>query len=156
MGGGEDRLEIQQVLQRYFEALDEKDYGLLDTVFAAGACLVYDMGKPVEERYPDMLESFRSFNSRFRCTQHLMGHPRIELDGDRARATTAVRALHVQEPLAGGSCSWAVYGSYRDEFERGSGGWRIRKRHFRAMHTEGTLLPADRVRGYERPPWRSQ
>jgi hypothetical protein len=153
LSGGCDAVEIQQVLQRYFEALDEKEYGLLDTVFSDGAGLVYDMGSPVEDTYPAMLESFRSFNTRFRTTQHLMGHPRIELDGDRARATTSVRAFHVQEARDGTSPTWVVYGSYRDELVRGASGWRIQQRHFRAVHVEGSLLPLDQVRAHERPPW---
>ena len=52
-------VEIQQVLQRYGQALDEKRYELLDEVFAAGAILDYEMngGQPSTVRKIPVVQS---------------------------------------------------------------------------------------------------
>jgi hypothetical protein len=149
-----DRLAIARGHARYATALDEKDWPLLDEVFAPGARLLYDMGDGAREsRWPEMAAAFRAFTERFRCTQHLLGLPEIDLDGERALSRTSLRALHVQETPEGTRSAWLVYGGYRDRHERTARGWRIVEREFRCLHTEGELLPAERVRRFARPPW---
>jgi ketosteroid isomerase-like protein len=133
------------VVSRYFAALDERDWAALDGVFAAGAVLVYDMGVPARSTYPEMLELFRSFCEQFVFTQHLASAPLVELDGDRARARTKLRAVHVQEDAEGARNTWIVYGVYDDVLARAPAGWRIVERRFRSLHLEGTLWPASRV-----------
>ena len=148
-----DRLEIADLLQRYFAALDAKDYELLETVFVPGAKLHYEMGPGSRpSTYPEMVQAFRDFNASFLLTQHMMGHPQIELDGDAARSSTSLRALHVQQKTDGDRSTWLVYGFYRDEHVRTSEGWRISERYFRSLHTEGCLLPREQVKTFESPP----
>lgn len=152
-GDVRDRLEIADLLQRYFRALDDKDYGLLETVFTPGAKLHYVMGPGSRpSAYPDMVPAFRDFNASFLLTQHLMGHPEIQLDGDEARSRTGLRALHVQQTLAGDRNTWLVYGLYHDHHLRTPEGWRISERHFRSLHTEGALLPPQRVKRFDTAP----
>lgn len=148
-----DRLAIADLLQRYFTALDDKDYALLERVFVPGARLHYEMrpGTPPSS-YPEMVETFRDFNASFLLTQHMMGHPVIELDGDTARSRTSLRAIHVQLSPEGERNLWVVHGFYRDQHVRGPAGWRIAERYFRSLHTEGRLLPRDRVRRFETAP----
>jgi 3-phenylpropionate/cinnamic acid dioxygenase small subunit len=148
-----DRLEIADLLQRYFRALDDKNYDLLETVFTSGAKLHYEMGPGSRpSAYPEMVQAFRDFNASFLLTQHMMGHPEIELDGDEARSRTSLRALHVQQTTGGERSTWLVYGLYRDRHLRTPTGWRIAERFFRSLHTEGTLLPRERVKRYEAAP----
>lgn len=141
-----DRAEIAEVVERYFCALDGRDWARLDSVFAPGAELVYDLGAPARSTYPAMLELFRGFCEQFVFTQHLAGPPLVELDADRARATTKLRAVHVQADAAGARNTWIVYGVYHDRLARGPAGWRILERHFRSLHVEGELWPAERLR----------
>lgn len=144
-----DRLEIADLLQRYFTALDDRDYALLDTVFVPGAKLHYEMGRGGRpSSHPEMTQAFRDFNRSFLLTQHVMGHPVIEVAGDRARSRTSLRALHVQLSLEGERSTWIVYGSYRDRHVRTPDGWRICERHFRSLHSEGRLLPPERVKTF--------
>jgi hypothetical protein len=151
-----DRLEIADLLQRYFTALDAKDYELLETVFVPGAKLHYEMGPGSRpSAYPEMVQAFRDFNASFLVTQHMMGHPQIALVGDEARSRTSLRALHVQQKTGGERSTWLVYGFYRDLHVRASEGWRISERYFLSLHTEGTLLPRDQVKTFEKPPWPS-
>lgn len=141
-----DELAILQLLQRYFHALDDRDYALLDRVFLPDARLHYDMGDGgAAVPYPVMRKAFEEFMPRFAWTQHMAGLPLIELDGDAARSTTGLRALHVQEAADGERNVWRVWGTYRDDHVRTPAGWRIRERHFKAHHTEGAAWPPERV-----------
>jgi len=153
---GGDYGEISQVVQRYFAALDEKDYDRLDQVFTADAVLRYSLdestGQPLS--VSAMIARIRDFNTVFRFTQHLAGLPSIDIEGDTAEARTSLQALHVQQHHNGSASHWFVRGVYWDSLVRTSAGWRIRGRIFRAISTEGTLLPAGDVITFERPPWR--
>ena len=154
-----DHIEITQLLQLYFHALDWKNYALLDRVFSADAELHYDMGAMGEGAKKDlstMVKQFEAFNRVFAFTQHIMGQPLIHCDGDRATSTTALRAVHVQVALDGSENTWVVYGFYEDLHRRTEAGWRIQKRYFRATHFDGKLLPAEGVRSFPSPPWRTQ
>jgi hypothetical protein len=153
-----DHIEITQLLQRYFHALDWKDYALLDRVFTADAELHYDMGgmgEGAKADLPTMVKQFDAFNRVFAFTQHIMGQPLIDCDGDRATSTTALRAIHVQVALDGSENTWVVYGFYEDLHRRTEAGWRIQKRYFRATHFDGKLLPPEKVESFPVPPWRT-
>ena len=147
-----DIADIAQVQQRYGLALDEKRYELLDDVFQPDARLHYDMAGEGPTTYREMAQQFRAFMVPFLYTQHVFSHPVVELDGDRARASCRLIATHVQVPLAGGRNTWTVYGFYRDVLVRTDAGWRIERRSFKGMHTEGTLLPPDQVEHFEKAP----
>ena len=104
---------------------------------------------------PTMVRQFEAFNRVFAVTQHIMGQPLIDCDGDRAISTTALRALHVQLALDGSENTWVVYGFYEDLHGRTEAGWRIRKRYFRATHFDGKLLPSEEVESFPVPRWRT-
>lgn len=148
-----DRIEIDQVVQRYFRSMDTWDYELLDDVFTPDAVLRYEALAGADTRYREMIPRFREFNSHFSFMQHLGGQLLIDLEGDEARTWISLRALHVQTPLEGGSNRWVVYGVYRDRLARTAAGWRIAERHFKATHSEGALLPFERVKRFDAPPW---
>ena len=145
-----------QLLQRYCEALDQKDYDLLSEVFQPEARLSYSMD--IEGSAPfvspsDMVQAFRDFNQVFYVTQHLLGPPLIEVRGDAACSTTSLRAMHVQRSRDGQKNKWLVYGTYRDQHTRMASGWRIAERQFRALYTDGELLPVEQVETFQKPPW---
>ena len=148
-----DHIEIPQLLQRYFRALDGKDYELLDTVFLPDALLTYDLGQGVPVPYLEMVKAFREFNERFSFTQHIMGQPSIQLDGNTARSTVNLRALHVQVKLDEQHVTWVVYGFYRDVHVRTTEGWRIKERYFKGIHFQGELLQPDQVKRFPKSPY---
>ena len=158
-GSAASIIEITQLLQRYFHALDWKDYALLDRVFSTDAELHYDMGamgEGAKADLPTMVRQFEAFLRVFAVTQHIMGHPLIHCDGDSATSTTALRAIHVQTAIDGSENTWVVYGFYEDLHRRTDAGWRIQKRYFRATHFEGKLLPPEEVESFPVPPWRTR
>ncbi len=148
-----DHIEIERVLQRYFQSMDSWDYDLLASVFSAGAVLHYEALEGAQTRYPEMVAQFREFNRHFSFMQHVGNQLLIDLDGDEAHSTSGLRALHVQTARDGSENRWVIYGTYCDRHQRTPEGWRIAERHFRQTHTEGALLPFDQVESYESPPW---
>lgn len=148
-----DHLEIAQVVQRYFRSMDTYDFDLLDDVFVPGAVMRYEALDGIETTYPAMVEQFRQFNRHFSFMQHAGNQLLIELDGDSARASSTLRALHVQTTHEGDENEWVVYGLYRDRLVRTPAGWRIAERHFKSARTVGELLPFERVKSYDAPPW---
>jgi len=148
-----DQLEIGQVLQRYGQALDEKRYELLDRVFTVGADLQYDFGGGGRFTYPDMVKTFREWLAPMYYTQHMFSPPIVELAGDRAQTRCRLIALHVQRTPAGESRDFTVYGFYQDDLVRTPDGWRIEKRLFKGMHTEGEPLPPDRAERFDKAPF---
>lgn len=150
-----DHAAIAQVIQRYFDALDEKRYERLDEVFTADAVLRYSIDESTgpAATVAQLMARMRPFNQGFRFTQHLGGLPGIEIEGDAASARTNLRALHVQQRRDGTRSTWTVFGVYRDRLVRTPHGWRIAERVFRALHVEGTLQPLDEVETFVAPPW---
>ena len=148
-----DHIEIDQLQQRYFRSMDTWDYDLLESVFAPEAVVRYEALQGADTMWREMIPRFREFNRHFSFMQHLGGQLLIELDGDCARSSHAMRAIHVQTTHEGEENRWAIYGVYRDRLARTTEGWRIAERFFKGMRTEGSLLPFDRVRSYKAPPW---
>ena len=151
-----DHAAIAAVIQRYFDALDEKDYARLDQVFTADAVLRYSLDESTgpEASLAQLLARMRPFNEGFRFTQHHSGPPAVEVEGDTASARTNLRALHVQQGRDGRRSSWTVAGVYRDRLVRTPQGWRIAHRVFRALQVEGELRSLDEVERFASPPWR--
>jgi SnoaL-like domain len=148
-----DHAEITRLQQRYFRAMDTWDYELLDGVFTPDARLRYDALQGVDTSYREMLPSFRSFNSHFSFMQHMGGQLLIEVSGDTAGSSHVLRAIHVQTTHDGAENEWVIYGIYHDRLVRTGLGWRIGERRFRQTRSVGELLPFDRVRRYDSPPW---
>lgn len=148
-----DRVEISEVWNRYFRAMDTWDFDSLDAVFTPDARLRYDALAGVDTDYPEMRERWREFNPHFSFMQHMGSELVVDLEGDVALATSNLRAIHVQTSHEGEETEWVIYGAYRDRFVRTPAGWRIAERHFRAHRTEGRILPFERVRRYTAPPW---
>jgi hypothetical protein len=118
-----DRLEIADLLQRYFTALDAKDYELLERVFVPGAKLHYEMGPGSRpSAYPEMVQAFRDFNASFLVTirrsrlletrlVHVPAFGRFtssrkpEVNAARGSSTASIATGTCAPPRAGGSRS---------------------------------------------------
>lgn len=146
-----DQIEISHVVNRYFRAIDTKDWDLLDEVFVPDARLHYTTPGEIETTYLTMKPIFATFTDSFVFMQHMPGQMVIEVDGDRATSSNNLRAIHVQETHEGEQNTWVVYGLYRDVLQRTPAGWRITERVFLGAHTEGELLPPDRVKSFPVP-----
>jgi hypothetical protein len=147
-----DHLEIIQVIQRYGKALDEKRFDLLRTVFTEDAQLVYLLGKQlIEFPMQEADKLFKAFLTKCYWSSHLISNPVIELQRDRAHASSRVTATHIQIREDGSRNIWIVSGAYEDELVREAEGWRIRKRVTNAPYEQGAFL-AEGVREFQVAP----
>ena len=87
-----DQIEIAQVLNRYFRAIDTKDWALLDSVFTKDAAVHYTTPGEIETTYEKIASIFPVFTSSFFFTQHDASQMLIHVDGDRAESSNSLRA----------------------------------------------------------------
>ncbi len=139
----DDRFEIMAVLDRYCEALDRRNWELMEQVFTPD--VEFDFGDWKTSTRDEAVAAIRGFIDGCGRTQHLQGNYRIELDGDRARSRVYIRAFHVGAGKALGK-TFEMAGEYRDELLRTPEGWRCQKRVGRSHFEQGpreVLGPGD-------------
>jgi hypothetical protein len=125
----EDRLAVHDVMHRYALAIDTKNWTLLATVFADRVTAdfrSFGSKEVFEGAAAGWIEAVRSTIQGMDATQHMMGNHLYTIDGDCARGTTDIRALHVCKNDWGGD-SYTVGGHYTVEMVRSPEGWRIEK-----------------------------
>lgn len=122
-----DRLEIQQNLWDYANAVDFREFDLLDRVFTADAQITYG------DKLLSLAEAKRWLSNALnqphvRGYYHLMGNMWIQVDGDTAQSRT--RCLNPMEFLdaEGGARLWFNGIWYHWEHVRTDAGWRIKRR----------------------------
>lgn len=121
-----DRLEIQDLLVRYCDAIDRKDFDLLDHVFTPDAVLDYRaFGGDVIDVYPIVKQWLAKVLAPFPAYQHLVANADIRLNGDSA--TGRIMCLNPmvlpdtgEAPRVGFHGLW-----YLDRYRRTAEGWRI-------------------------------
>jgi hypothetical protein len=133
-----DRIEIEDLLQRYTAAIDAKDWDLLDRVFAPDATLDYTAsGGPVGP-YPEVKAWLARALALFPMTHHLIGKSTVKLDGDRAECRTIFYnpmgmpidddGRFVADGGGTGQHVFVVGGFYNDSCVRTPDGWRIARK----------------------------
>lgn len=122
-----DRLEIQDLISRYANAIDDSDWDALDSVFTPDAVIDYsELGGACGD-----LASTKVFLAEampnFPAFQHLSATTRLTIDGDRAKARTILFnpmvMMHEGEERVFFIGLW-----YWDELVRTPDGWRIASR----------------------------
>jgi hypothetical protein len=117
-----ERVEVLDVVNRYAEACDRRDWALFDRVFTVGATVDYGGTVRLAGREA-IVESIRNMLGGCGPTQHLLGNHRAVVDGDTATASCKVRAFH-----AGlgehADRTYEVLGAYHYDLVRTPDGWR--------------------------------
>ena len=141
-GSTEDRLAIIHVIQQVARAFDEKMHdALLPKCFDEQARILYRLrGRLLDFSMPVGISRFKHFHDRCYWTQHLVSPHIVEIDGDQARASTPVHAVHVQIRDDGTRSNWLIAAVYHDQLARGPSGWRIRERTVPCPYVEGDFL----------------
>lgn len=122
-----DIVEIQQLLARYVFAIDAKDFDRLDAVFTEDAVIDYTATGGVVVAYAGLKRWLAQALSAFPLTQHHIGLPLIDLDGNRAKARTMLFNPMLQR-VEDGEQMFFVGGTYVDDLVRTPSGWRIARR----------------------------
>ncbi len=124
-----DRMEIQDLLYRYAEIIDGKDFDALRTdVFTADAHIDYSVFGGSKGNLEDTIDFLKKAMKIFPATQHLNANLQIKVDGDEG--TGRIMCLNPQEmPLPDGGTQIFMCGLwYVDRYVRTAEGWRIRER----------------------------
>lgn len=140
-----DRLQINDLLTRYTNAIDSKDWSLLDTCFTPDAHLDYTSAGGVAGDYPKVRQWLEKALAPFAMTVHFISNSTVELEGDEARARTYV-LNPMGFPKPDGSLHIFTVGAfYNDRLVRTEAGWRIRERIEETAFMDGTLPEALQV-----------
>jgi hypothetical protein len=123
-----DRLEIQQLMASYSNAIDERDWDRLDRVFTPDAYIDYRALGGVDGPFPEVKRWLGPALAKFPHYYHMIANTDIVLEGDTARART-VCFNPMECPLPGGGKQIMFIGLwYRDRLVRTAAGWRIKER----------------------------
>jgi hypothetical protein len=122
-----DRLELQDLMIRYSEALDRREFDELDDLFVEDAYIDYRVTGGIDGQYPQikawLAETLPKF---FEVTAHMLGLPAIKLAGDTATARTFCfnpMLFTGENPKVMQVGVW-----YSDEMVRVDGRWRFARR----------------------------
>lgn len=128
-----DRLEIQDLLARYCEAIDTKTFDALDGLFTKDAIIDYTEAGGERGSVPEIKAYLERALSKFPQMQHMIGLPLIKIDGDMAKVRTAL-----YNPMVfnndGTPETFFVGMWYRDVMVRTEAGWRISERSEEACY----------------------
>jgi 3-phenylpropionate/cinnamic acid dioxygenase small subunit len=130
-----DRVEIDDLLTRYANALDTKDFDLLDEVFTPDAHLDYTSAGGIAGDFPTVKAWLAEVLPHFPQYQHLIGNRKITVDGDRA---TLVSVLFNPMVMKNGD-TFFCGAEYRDDLVRTADGWRIANRYEETVWTYGSV-----------------
>jgi ketosteroid isomerase-like protein len=122
-----DRLDVAEVLSRYAQGWDTRDFELVKRCFTPDARIRYGTLPPFPGGFPEFFELERSTILQLKSTQHLIGNLHVTVDGDTAQCTSYVQASHYDDE---GRQVWTTGGRYDDVLIRTPGGWRIADRTF--------------------------
>jgi hypothetical protein len=124
----EDKQEISDLIARYPQIVDEREFDRLHELFTADARIDFSaFGGPTDS--PTGITKFLEDSlGAFARSQHMMGLPDITLDGDRARSRTSCTNPMVLDNGDGTRQVWLIGLWYDDEFIRTPGGWRFTSR----------------------------
>ena len=134
-----DRIRINDLLIRYTVAIDQKDWGLLDTCFTPDAHLDYTSAGGVKGSYPEVRQWLEKALAAFPMTVHLIGNSVVELSGDEATATTFVINPMGSAKPDGSLHIFTVGAHYHDKLVHTEDGWRIRERIEKTAYMDGSL-----------------
>jgi hypothetical protein len=131
-----DRVELEEVMNRYAASIDRRDWAGLRTVFVDGEVEAdfTSMGVKQVFRGPAdrWVEAVRRTISGFDATQHFFANHSAEVDGDRAVDTRYMQARHQLE-----TAHYTIGGYYTGHMVRTAAGWRIERYRLTVTFAEG-------------------
>jgi 3-phenylpropionate/cinnamic acid dioxygenase small subunit len=128
MGEVEDKLAISDLIARYPQLVDEREFDRLHELFTADARIDFSAFGGPTDTPAGITQFLRDSLGAFARTQHMMGLPDITLEGDRARSRTSCTNPMVLDKGDGAREVWLIGLWYDDEFQRTAAGWRITSR----------------------------
>lgn len=123
----EDKLAITDVLYQYATGLDSRDWDMLRDCFTGDGVADFLEFGGVNEGQDAIVALCSGVLAGLDSSQHLIGNPRVGLEGDRAKAVCYFQAQHFLVSAGGGN-AYLVGGHYHDRLRRTDAGWKIEHR----------------------------
>jgi ketosteroid isomerase-like protein len=132
----DDYIAIMNLAAQYSHSLDECDWDGLGDCFTSDAVVEFTANPDPLRGRQAIVEFIRTGRKRFDVTQHVIGTPSVQVEGDTAKASFYVMAQHVVS-RDGQTRTCLVGVRYDDDFQRTGEGWRLAHRRTRRLWTEG-------------------
>jgi 3-phenylpropionate/cinnamic acid dioxygenase small subunit len=135
-----DELAVCDVLYRFAEGIDLRDFELYRSVFTDEIEVDYSShrrGSAGRMRADDWVERARRRFTALDATQHVMSNPRVTVDGDTAICSMYVVAHHHHHRLGSRADSYTLGGRYVDLLIRTGGRWRISRLALQVWWSQG-------------------
>lgn len=120
-----DRLEISDLIARYAVVIDAQRFDDLDALFTAGATIDYSAFGGPSGGVAEIKTFLGSSLPFFARSQHMMGLPLIDIDGDTAHARTSCNNPMISTKRDGSTAVWLIGLWYDDDLVRTPAGWRF-------------------------------
>ena len=131
-----DRVELDEVMNRYAASIDRRDWARLRTVFVDGEIEAdfTSMGVKQVFRGPaeEWVERVRQTIVGFDATQHFFANHSAEIDGDRAVDTRYMQARHQLD-----DAHYVIGGYYTGQMVRTAAGWRVARYTLTVTFSDG-------------------
>ncbi len=117
-----ERFAVRDVMLSYAAGVDERDFEMYGGCFADNVEVV-GFGDQVVNGAKAWVDYVKNALEAFGATQHMLGPPKIKIDGDTASCRTDVQAWHqLVEPEGATLTLWATYNS---NMVKQDGQWKI-------------------------------
>ncbi len=123
-----DRLELQQLVTDYANAIDARAFERLDRIFTPDARIDYTAMGGIAGSYPQIKAWLPDALKHFPAYMHLIGNLSFEIAGDTATGQVACFNPMVIPKPDGGSDTLFLGLWYHDRYARTTQGWRISER----------------------------
>jgi len=130
-------IALQDVVMKYAQAIDTKDWDLFRTVFVDDIQLTYGEPWGPFDGIDEVVSFVDPFHAPLDGSRHSTTNFRVvAYDGNTAMTRCSVDALLVKADHPDGPFL-RVIGAYVDDFVRQPDGWRIKNREFTRLWAEG-------------------
>ena len=117
-----DRAEISDLLHRFAQALDRRDWDAYEANFADDGELILPWGG--HKGRVGMAAYVSRDLGRFAATHHISANHQVSVTGDTATSRSYLQAVHVLRPGDPAS-HFDVGGWYDNDYRRTAEGWRL-------------------------------
>jgi 3-phenylpropionate/cinnamic acid dioxygenase small subunit len=123
-----DRIEIQDLLTRYAQMVDKREWKRMDEIFAPGSTVDYTSSGGQAGAYRPTLEWLARALEPWPLNLHFITNFDIEITGDAARSSCYFMAPMGRNEPGGSQTMTTNAGYYHDELVRTEAGWQIKAR----------------------------
>lgn len=134
-----DRIEIQELLARYADMVDRRDWTRMDRIFALEATVDFRASGGPSGPFREMMAWLDRALDSWPNNLHLVSNVIVELAGDRASASSYYHVPIGREAHDGRQYTLTESGRFHDRLIRTVDGWRIVARVSEPVVREGSL-----------------